>query len=103
MIFANKVTETRELSGSTLRDVCIARHWCNNCDSEQYEELLQFADKKPVTTEDIASIALTIDEYTADNDYCGHPEEIAFVIAKACFSLFTIEKTMTDMKKEDRS
>lgn len=84
-----KITETRILGHERLRRLCVDFEWCNSVDADTYNDLLTFADKKNITTDDIVYIAEKIDEYTSENDYNGNITAICFEVARGCLSLFS--------------
>ena len=77
--------ETRRLSASTLRALCIREDWYTAGDNDEYDHLLQdLAGSKPhLTTRDIIAIAKDIAAHTSPGKHWTI-ETIAFEVARAC-------------------
>ena len=81
--------ETRTLSASTLRSLCIREDWYSRGDIDEYDHLLQdLAGSKPdLTTADIIEIAEDIAAHSDLKDRWT-VEAIAFEVASACTVIF---------------
>ena len=81
--------ETRTLSASALRSLCIREDWYTHGDNEEYDHLLQdlAAGKPHLGTADIVAIAEDIAAHTSPDKHWT-VEEIAFEVARACHVTF---------------
>ena len=85
----SKHIETRRLSASALRALCIDRGWYTRGDNEEYDHLLtDLAGSKPhLDTGDIIAIAEDIAAHSRLGDGEDVPA-IAFEVARACSVTF---------------
>ena len=81
--------ETRTLSASALRSLCIREDWYTAGDNAEYDRLLQdlAASKPHLATEDIIAIAEDIAAHTSPDKHWT-VEDIAFEVARACHVVF---------------
>ena len=93
-----KFTETRKLSASDLRNVCIAENWYTMGSNEDYSHILMFANANEMTVENIAYIATDIINHTPAKAFADcyangiKPiEHVMYRIAEKCHSFFSAE------------
>ncbi len=90
--------ETRQISSSTLRSVCIREDWFNAGTNEEYAALLNKADEiANVTIDDLVELATIILEHSnIRNHYCSDDEyfcNMLYILANdACYSVFDINQ-----------
>ena len=88
-----KFTETRTMSASKLRALCIKHDWYTCGDNEEYSRLFdRLTDccgfPENLTTEKLVEIAVDIWEHSDITDYTI--ETVLFELARACFTYFDI-------------
>lgn len=78
--------EKRKLSYDNLRALCIEKNWFTKGSTEDYEQMLQYVDRKEnPATGTIVIIARTIKQNSdTEQDISG----ICFEIARRCYSFF---------------
>ena len=86
-----KFTETRTLSASKLRAICIEHDWYTRGTNEEYGRLFdKLTDccgcPEHLTTEKLVEIAEDIWEHSEITDYTI--ETVLFALARACFTYF---------------
>jgi len=85
-----KTAETRILYRDDWRRLCIARDWYTLGYSEEYEQLLRYADNsKDVSATDIVHIAKDI-KLHSETDY--PLSSICFDVAEICHSFFDVDE-----------
>ena len=86
-----KFTETRTLSDSKLRSICIKNNWYTRGTNEEYSRLFdRLTDccgcPENLTTEKLVEIAEDIWDHSEITDYTI--ETILFELARACYTYF---------------
>ena len=78
--------ETRHLSGSDLRSLCIKENFYTLGTNEEYFNLLETAEKtENITTDDLVELATDIKSHSETD---AEITSIMFILAKACVSVF---------------
>lgn len=88
-----KFTETRTMSASKLRALCIKNDWYTCGDNEEYSRLFdRLTDccgfPENLTTEKLVEIATDIWEHSDITDYTI--ETVLFELARACYTYFDV-------------
>ena len=78
--------ETRHLSGSDLRSLCVKENRYTLGTNEEYFNLLETAEKtENITTDDLVELATDIKSHSETD---AEITSIMFILAKACVSVF---------------
>ena len=78
--------ETRHLSGSDLRSLCVKENLYTLGTNEEYFNLLETAEKtENITTDDLVELATDIKSHSETD---AEITSIMFILAKACVSVF---------------
>ena len=77
--------EVRRIEMSAIRKLCIAKDWFTNGDCEEYGNLLGYAKKENITTDDLVEMAEQIKEHS-NTDY--EITSIMFELAEICYTFF---------------
>lgn len=85
-----KFTETRTLSMSDLRNLCIKNNWYTNGNNDEYNELLTSVKNKNITTNDIIDIANDIINHSDLNFTIETLENVCFEILEIAHSFIEI-------------
>lgn len=88
-----KFTETRTMSPSKLRSICIKNQWFTRGTNEEYSRLFDRLEDccgcpENLTTEKLVEIAEDIWEHSDINDYTI--ETVLFELASACHTYFDV-------------
>ena len=90
-----KFKETRSLSMSKLRQICIDHGWYTCGDNEEYDHLLNMVYDSDlgcsvnITTEKLVEIAEDIIDHSEIEDYSI--ETVLYILAKGCYHYFDLE------------
>lgn len=90
-----KFKETRTMSASKLRDLCIKRGWYTHGTNEEYSRLFDMLSDfcgcpEHLTTEKLVEIAEDIWDHSHITDYTI--ETVLFELARNCFTIFDIDE-----------
>ena len=78
--------ETRHLSGSDLRSLCVKENLYTLGTNEEYFNLLETSEKtENITTDDLVELATDIKSHSETD---AEITSIMFILAKACVSVF---------------
>lgn len=94
-----KITETRKMTASSLRNLCIEKDWYSRGDNAEYSVLLTNAEECEMTTTQLAIMAEDIIEHSnpkrfEDCEANGIKpiEYVMFELASICFTTFKAEE-----------